>query len=961
MSTYHQTHSSRRRRPKLASSNEEATQSLEEMKAYYLTSQLVLEEPPAMPTRPTEKRSDVHISVDDTLQRRNTVTSPNSTHGFKEDATSTKGFVPVRGYMTVSTSDSVESAIVFHSCERAAAMMVSGLLSDSDHKGLCSSSSPTKVASDTAKATLMDDDHDVDAEDAVDRNTEDDNVGNRHCDGVLLRLYRPEAGLQPERVSCQESPLPPAVLKMQFPAGGASGRRCNCSSGSREQGGGRYPTLSQSSRFEDVYQLPVHGREMCKNSNFSVGRTRGMAQDDQVCSSSVDSFSVEGSGATFQMSSSPKRIESSANSQFAVQPRQPRNGRNAPPILGVSRYESVTSPIRSPQVSADVSSHALMTVSGPHFVSSDQMALFSRLHGQHRHTHPCHHQHNYTGRRPYADAVVDGGGGVEGRVPSIPSASPSSCDGEAALKTSLSLTDGFDLVRAPITGLRAILLGNNTVEEEEAAENPEMRALQAEQLKHFYSKVVRQHRDGAKSRVSACGLSPPRLTTRTYSSAQESWSLGVDTAANGLALGRKASVSTLSQPCTHANNGTSVVALASAVERTFKKQERKVVFNIDGIEQLHTKDGGTVHTPHRGTPQPTGALVQRAPSPLTLQCGSTDIAFSSGVADANDSVTWGSPPPPLLLRLGWKARARPEEPGLAATKDSPVASAGKAVLLKPLSMTPGQEASSVSAEHTSRREAEGDDNPLTSLLTASTSANLAQQPSVTPTSVVKAMPPPPGPPLTTVAQLSLVYAEEPRKRRCYGCKMLKASKKRREAAMAVATGANDAIVLQKWSTSFTLHAPPPHAHLASPNILSTTEVCPPHHGSRAKGSTKPQRLPKVSPFSAVAQAPFPFSLHSGVSGTRSAYHKEGGTVTTVSMPPSLRTVQVVPDHNWPCALTQQPTAVASTVTTATAGLTVPKQKEQAEEAVERGGLDAKAGIPQPLLPSCRPASGEPRR
>ncbi|KAG5493737.1 hypothetical protein JIQ42_02112 [Leishmania sp. Namibia] len=961
MSTYHQTHLSRLRRPKHASAAKEALHRLEEdeVNIQYHTPLLQPEDPPTTPTRPDGKRNDAQTRADDALQSANTATSPNAKRTFKEVATNTKGLMPVRGYMTVSTSDSVEGAIVFRSRERANARMMSGLVSASDQKSLSSGAAPMKVASDHAKATLV---KDEDAEDGEDKVTQADNVDNGDGDGVVLELYRPTEICRPENAFCNESPLPPAVLKMRPIAGGISGLRYDCLNGSREQGGGRYSTLSQSSRLEDVGQLPLHDGEMSKISSICVDRARAMAKDDRVCSSSADSFSAEGSAIAFQGSGLPQRIDSSTNSKFFLKSRQERNVMNGFLVPGVSRYEFVTSPTRSPQVSVDVPAPTLKTVSGPYLGSSDQMALVSRVNGQRRHAYQSH-QHEDNPRRRDGDAEGAGAGGVGGIVKSTASADPLGCDGEVAMTTSVSLTDGLDLVRAPITGLRAMVLGNNTVEEEEAAEDPELRALQAEQLKHFYSKVVRQHRDGAKSRA------PPQLATGNLSMMRESRSLCIEAAADGVVLGHEGSVPALAQPVAPPNDRKTAPVLVSVLAKRSKKQERKVMFNMDGIAQRHAKSGCAAHMVHYDTPQPTYGLVQHAPSPVARQSVSTEVAFSSGIAEVNDSVTWRSPLPPPLLVTRLKASALPDELTPASKEGTPVGFSDRAVPVILLPTAAVREASSLSASRTPGREAH-DDNSLTSSLTPPSAANVVKQQSLTPAAVVRAMPPPPAPLLTTVARLSLVSAEEPRHRRFSGCKISKASNKYRKTSASLTAGASDAVVLQKGSTSSIRHSQPPDAHLTSPNILSSLEVCLPHHGVCEKGSIKQQDLPQTSPGSAAVQAESPLSLRSAEVRAPPLYRmKEEVTVTPVCMPPSLRTAQAKPDHHLPSAPTQPPSAAASAMIT-TARQITRKQRKRTEEADKKSRRGAKHSStapystgefravkantpPLPILSSCR--------
>ncbi|CAG9581003.1 hypothetical protein LMJF_33_3030 [Leishmania major strain Friedlin] len=929
MPTYQEMHSSRLRRSKHSAEPVEAAQRQEEneMNGHFHTPMLQPEEPPTTPTRSVAKRIDVPARLDDSRRLGYTKTSPNARHAFTEANTATRGLVPMRRYMAVSTSDSMESAVVFHSPDQAAVRVVSGVLSASEPQSSSSGASPMKVGSDAVNLTLVEDD---DSDNLEDRGIEDDQIDDGYGAGVVFELYKPMELRRAEHTFSKGSPLPPAVLTRRLPAGGVSGRRYNCSNGSREQVGGRYPTLSQSSRLEDIRRLPPHGGEMCKSSNICVDRTRTMTQEDMVRNSSADSFSIDGAGTVFQNSGQPQRIDSSMNSQFFFKSRQRRNGMNTSVVHGCSHHDSMSSPSESPQMSADVAAPTLLNVSGPHLLCSDQVALISHCRGQSRHTHANHHLNNHNHRHSDGDAAGEAASLMDGIVLGMASVDPLTGDGGAGMTTSLSMTDGFDLVRTPITGLRAMVLGNNAVEEEEAAEDPEMRARQAEQLKHFYSKVVRQHRNCAKSGAPAGGNSLPTSATGSTSTLQAPQVFRInDTAADCVAPVHEFGAPILSQSSPLGDEGRTALVLESVVAKKSKKREKRVMFNINGMEQPHTAGGGVANLPHHGTPQPTCALVPHAPSPLALQYFGIEMTSSSGEAEVNDLVTWESPLPPASLRMARRAGDMQNQLKAATgttRTETLTSSADGAVpaLLSPV--TPVQGSPCMSSLHTPRRENEDDEHLLTDPLTPSASANFAQQQLPTFVRMATASPSPPAPPSTILEKLSIIFAEAPRKRCFSGGKASTASTKHRKAAMALVAGAGDAIVLPQSSTTFVPPSRSPYSHLVPPNVLNSLEVCLPDRDSSKKGSSRPRHPPQTSLCISCAQTKYPSPLQSVEGSVPPVQHiKSRSTATQVFMPPWLRAAQAVSDRELPSEPMQKPSITVPMVVTAAAGLTTEKR------------------------------------
>lgn len=901
------------------------------MNGHYHTPMLQLEEPPTTPTSPTDKRIDIPTRLDEALRQGYTKTSPNPRHPFTEANTATRCFVPMRRYMGVSASDSIESAVVFHSPNETAERMVAGVLSASEQKRISSSASPMKVDSDAVNVTLVEED---DSENIEDRDMEDDKIDDGYSDGIVFELYKPMEMRRPEHTFSKGSPLPPAMLTRRLPSGGVSGRRYNCSNGSREQAGGRYPTLSQSSRLEDTRRLPLHGGEMRKGSNICVDRTRVMAQEDMVRNSSADSFSMDGAGTAFQNIGQPQRIDSSMNSQF-FKSRQRRNGMNTSIVHGGSHHDSMSSPSESPQVSADVAAPTLMNLSGPHLFCSDQVVLISHCRGQSGHTHANHHVHNHNHRHSDGDAAGEASSLMDRIVLGMASVDPFTGDGESGMTTSLSMADGFDLVRAPITGLRAMLLGNNAVEEEEAAEDPETRARQAEQLKHFYSKVVRQHRNCAKSGAPAGGNSPPTSATRSVSTLHAPQFFRIDdTVADCVAPEHEVGAPTLSQSSPLGDEERAALVLESVVAKKTKKREKRVMFNMSGMEPRHTEGGVRPNVPHHGTPQPTCALVPHAPSPLARQCFGVEMTSSCGEAEMNDLGTWDSPLLPTSLRTARRAGDMQNQLTLATSArwtEALTGSADGAVRALPLSVIPVRGAPSMSSLQTSRCGDEDDEHCLTDRLTPSASANFAQQQLPTFAPIATASPSPPAPPeSTTLEKLSVILAEAPRKHCFSGGKVPKASTKRREADMALAAGADDAIVLPQSTISFGPQLRFPYSHLVSSNVLSSLEVCLPDRDSSRKGSSRPRHPPQTSLGISCAQTKSPSPLQSTEVGVLPVHHKSGGTVTQVFVPPLLRAAQAFPDRDLPSEPMQTPSTMVSMVATAAAGLTTRKRNAKVD-------------------------------
>ncbi|KAI5687147.1 hypothetical protein MNV84_07195 [Leishmania braziliensis] len=907
MSAYYQMHSSPGHRLKHAATPIGVTPSHEEdeVRGHRNTPELQPEEPP---TRPAEKCVDMPTRVDDALRLGYTTTSPIARHAVKEVPTSTRGVVPIQRYMAVSTSDSIGSTVVFHPPDRAVARMVSELLSVSEHKSLSRCASSVKIGTDTVNMTLVEEDDDDD--DAEDRNTENDKADdNVDGDVVMFELYKPTEMRRPENAFSGGSPLPSVVLRMRFPTGGASERRCSGSNGSREQASGRYLTLSQSSRLEDAHRLASRGGEICKSSN-----------------SSIDSFSVVGAGTAFQCSGQPQRMESSMNSQLFHKSTRLRNAMNAPLVRGGSRYDSVRSPCESTQVSADVAAPTVMNFSGPHLLSSDQMALFSHSRGHNRHKHANHLQLRQN--RCHCDGSVeaDGTRQLDGIVLGMASVDPLTGDGEAAMASSLSPTDGFELVRAPITGLRAMVLGNDAVEEEEAAEDPEMRELQSEQLKRFCSKVVRQHRDGAERDVSAHGNLPPTSTTSVISTLQTQQALCMDAiAADSVALGHEVGVPPFLQSPALRDDGQAAQILESVLANKLKKRGKKVMFNMNGMEPHDTEGGGAAQLPHRSNPQSTCVRLHREPSPLALQCGVARRTPSSDQAEVPNSVDEAVPV--LLLQA-------------------------------PL----GRGAPSLSVTNTPRRADKDDDHPLTPLLPSPKSATLMQQQQQPASAEILAtIPLHPVPPSATLAQLSVFMAEDPRKRLSSVGKMSEISKRSCIATVARLEGTGDAIGLRQSSNFLSCHTRSYNSHLAPPNVLSSVEVCLPVQYSSKKERTQQHPAQRST-------------------GSASPVHRieQGGRATSAFMSPSLHTAQVVPEQDLASAPTQPAWTTTLTLTTAAAGLATAKRNERKEKAYKKSRRDAthkstlsfpivkshvvEKVVPQlPTTPSIRPPCAESPR
>ncbi|GET92060.1 hypothetical protein, unknown function [Leishmania tarentolae] len=857
---------------------------------------LQAEEQSTTPTRSAENCIDSSGRCDEALRPGYIMTSPNSSYPFKEANSTTRGLVPMRGYMTLNTSDSIESSVVLHSPDRAAMKMVSGFLSVSEQRLPSNAPSSMKVGSDIVNVTLAEDEA---SEDVEDRSIDDDRIDDGYSNGVVFELYKPMEMRRPDHTFSKGSPLPPAVLTRWLPAGGVSGFRYNCSNGSREQASGRYTTLSQSSRFEDARGVPSHGGEMCKGNSICFDRTRAMIQEDVVRNSSADSLSIHAAGTAFQNSGQPQRIDSSMNSQSLFKVKQRRNVASASCGHGGSHHGSMSSPIESPKLPADVTVPTLMKASSPHLLCSDQMALNFHPRGENRSTHTNSLLHNQNHRHSDGNGNGEGASVLDVIVLSVASADPLTSGGEAFTTASMPITDGFDLVRAPITGLRAMVLGNNSIEEEEAVDDPEMRALQAEQLKHFYTKVVRHHRNCAKSGAPTRDTSLPTLKTKPALTPKTPQSLGIDDkVADCVALVHECGAPTLRPSFPLVDEGRAVVALESDLAKKSRKREKRVMFR-NATEQEDAEGCGTAHLPHHSTPKQPLQLLSPAPPPLALKCGGAELTSISGEGEVNDLCSRESPPPPAsphTARGVLDMQNCLASTTSATTKmDMLTSSANETVPALALPVTPVRRALKTSALGTPQREDEEDEHTLTVPVTPSTPVNFAQQQLPTLTSMARPSPSPLAL-CTTLEKFSAIYAEAPRKRFLFGGRMSQVSTTCRKGSVAVVAGAGDTIVQPQSSTLSAPQLWSSSSYLVPPNALSSLEVCLPDRDSCKKSSTWSQTRLSIS--YAQKKPPLPRQVAEDSAST-APHFTSGGTTDPGFTPPFPRDVQANSDGELP--------------------------------------------------------------
>ncbi|KPI83981.1 hypothetical protein ABL78_6973 [Leptomonas seymouri] len=295
--------------------------------------------------------------------------------------------------------------------------------------------------------------------------------------------------------ACRTSPMAPSILPMVVVPDSFSQRNAMSTSLGDPQQNGRYAAMSQSSRSEEAHLLalrPIDGEEF-----FAVGSVpphpHGSLLDDIVRNSATDSFQVD---AVFGSSAQPLRVDSSVSS-----PNLKRSNVHLHPASNTSglgcgaangRYTS-TSTCSPPQISAEVTAVSAggSDCLGPEVFSSDQLAHIPTVQLKQRSRNttaavtgaggdtPCGRQGTKLLARHSSDFFAPSGAAHTDEGPLSPS------------------KDDFSIVRAPVTGLRARVLGNSAVDEEEAAEDPEALELLTKQMQNFASKIARHLRDGS--------------------------------------------------------------------------------------------------------------------------------------------------------------------------------------------------------------------------------------------------------------------------------------------------------------------------------------------------------------------------------------------------------------------------------------------------------------------------------
>lgn len=415
-----------------------------------------------------------------------------------------------------------------------------------------------------------------------------------------LELFGP---LDQRRNYNVESPLIPPNLTIQctdvFP------QHHHCRDGQGD-GGVRYNILSHSSHKDDNENDSAHPADRFHEEPHT---SRSGGDDIVLCSTGGNISSRYGAVAAAVppvavASSTPQLLDTTTTtSQLMFKAKQQHQQHRSHRSRGAGSQSSNSSPLES----ADATSPAEAD-HGPELVSSDQVLLPA---------HMVRHRNAEKGHR-----INSGRAGSE-----------LSMDNHTLCRVASPSVDGFDLVRAPVTGIRAKLLGSEYIDEEEAAEDPEAREQQTAQLKSFYTKVVRQHLDGGE--VLASPMEKSSLT--------------------------KAVERPLSQidGSTHPKLSAVEVSLPLSASGEAKKSKRKkkVAFHIDPPGPQSSQTATVVRKYLPSTLRKAEVLQKRPPSPFKLQ-GTRPPDETSGLDDSA-VVTWQSPPPSQPLSTTQHSGAAP--------------------------------------------------------------------------------------------------------------------------------------------------------------------------------------------------------------------------------------------------------------------------------------------------------------
>ncbi|KPA84423.1 hypothetical protein ABB37_02399 [Leptomonas pyrrhocoris] len=677
----------------------------------------------------------------------------------------------------------------------------------------------------------------------------------------------------------RESPVAPNVLPMVSLPDDVN-QRYLASASSREQPpGGRYAAMSQSSRSEEAHQLtprPTDGESFfVEGSSHPNGR--GTLLDDNVRHSATESFLADDGGSS---SAQPLRVDASMSSQSFMRNFKRRHtakaasgrGGNA----GNGRYASASSS-GSHRISADVAATSGSSGAGPgpEVFSSDQLTQLRPAHSKRR-------GGNAAATAAAAAAPDDGGDTPHGRqdvnVLGINSSDMFTRATTAPAEDGVASpsTADFSMVRAPVTGLHAKVLGNTAVDENEAAEDPEERELLTQQIHNFVSKIVRKHREEstgspqAQPPSSPSGL--PALDVEHERKAEILRRANAEAAAEEAELQKKerrpgvnanaAAPHSLSRPLdaspttppgdTTAANSNSNEPTAAEGGRPGRgeKAHKRVRFNLEGLPPRDEEGPNALQMPRHSMGRTDGAPVKRPLSPPVLLPTPDTPTTASSATPAGEtkhtSTRRHSSPQTVdvrsLLCAGVTERnlQLPSSPTAEGTATTTTDAAEAEETTSPLPLRyPVSVADSFMSSQPCTRKASRDDNdeqqpqrttvtsdvsftPTSALPSSSSAVNTVGGAAAATT---KCLPVPPAP---AAAMQFTSPTQEPQRRHKSAAKVRKASKMHRKAVVALVVGASESVTaLQSRDSSSTQHSQLGPLTQPSLSLLSSMEVCMP--------------------------------------------------------------------------------------------------------------------------------------
>lgn len=675
---------------------------------------------------------------------------------------------------------------------------------------------------------------------------------------------------------CRESPMAPNKLPI-VPIPDSFSQRCTMSISLRDQhGDGRYAAMSQSSRLDEARQYSPRTLDGDDSLLDPAARRHIPLLDDMVRNSTTESFVAEDAAGQ------PPRVDASLTSQNFIRNYKRRHttpgngGRSGGG--GGGRYGS-TSMSGSPRVSADAVAARPAGSAAPELLSSDQLTRMPTVHGKRR------------GRKSTgAEAEDIPRGRHDSDVLGSPAAATFLRAGDASLSYSPPV-DEFAAVRAPVSGLRAKVLGNTVIDEDEAAENPEVQALLTQQIERFVSKVVRQQHGGGGTAGGdspcATGLDETRAEILRRANAEAA-------AATADSINRDEQKTAVRQPLTE---GVAEISTNPAVARRLRNASKRVRFDLGGLVPRDGDGPDALRMPrHSGS-------AQRSSSPPAAPT----------VQDTNDSERTPRITPQVVdVRSLLRAGVCENEISFPATpvRDTAAEEEEVVVVISTAAPTPTHLASAdrvAPPQESFRSSVDGSDQPRCTPLSPQSVA----APSAAATPSAKGVPAPPA-----------TSAQEPQQRRKSAGKIRKATKMHRKAAVALVSGASESVVVSRSSTSSSVRQSqltPLRGPQMSPYQSvegSTTEAgstsIPPSPRPPLPGSlSNPVFLTAAAPDATAAAATIPTGVDSDfgtpthrihIAGLQSHSPKAGAAPTPVpaaATPPPLHTTQVVPPRPGP--------------------------------------------------------------